>query len=124
MIQRSENTTRNYPVQHQTQPPTTLAGLWVLLVQNDGELTTQDADGRVPVMCHAGNGQTYLLVFKTVVKARQFAAAQAVEGAEARMVVRSNHEELVAIARTAGAAGTLVDYDPTTQQYASTGALA
>jgi hypothetical protein len=56
-------------------PP--IGGLWVLLVQNDGELATQDNDGRVPVMCRAGNDQTYLLVFKNVAKARQFVAASA-----------------------------------------------
>ena len=39
-------------------------GLWVLLVNNEGELAAQDAAGRVPVMCRAGNEQTYLLVFK------------------------------------------------------------
>src|SRR5688500_8406889 len=39
--------------QTQNQNPN-LAGLWVLLVQNDGELKTQDAEGRVPVMARAG----------------------------------------------------------------------
>lgn len=101
-----------------------LAGLWVLLVNNDGELATQDADGRVPVMARAGNDQTYLLVFKNVVKARQFLEASALEGAEPRMVVRGNKDELVRIARSAGVVGTLVDYDPTTQKYASANALA
>ena len=74
--------------QTHTQSAPNLAGLWVLLVQNDGELKTQDADGRVPVMARAGNDQTYLLVFKNVVKARQFVTAQALDGAEPRMVVR------------------------------------
>jgi hypothetical protein len=99
-------------------------GLWVLLVQNDGELSTQDNDGRVPVMARAGNDKTYLLVFKNVAKARQFVAVSDIEGAEPRMVVRGNHDELVRIAKSAGVVGTLVDYDPTTQKYASAGALA
>ena len=108
-------------------PTTTpLANLWVLLVQNDGELTTQDADGRVPMMARAGNDQTYLLVFKNVVKARQFLSvlsAQNLGGAEPRMVVRANHDDIVRIAKSAGVVGTLLDYDPTTQKYASAGAL-
>ena len=110
--------------QTQNQSAPNLAGLWVLLVQNDGELQTQDADGRVPVMARAGNDQTYLLVFKNVVKARQFVAAQELDGAEPRMVVRGNRDEVVRIAKSAGVVGTLVDYDPTTQQYAASGALA
>jgi hypothetical protein len=98
-------------------------GLWVLLVQNDGELATQDSDGRVPVMARAGNDQTYLLVFKNVAKARQFVTASALDGAEPRMVVRGNREDIVRIAKSAGVVGTLVDYDPSTQQYAAAGAL-
>jgi hypothetical protein len=112
-------------MQTQTQNQSAnLAGLWVLLVHNDGELATQDSDGRVPVMARAGNDQTYLLVFKNVVKARQFVAAQDLDGAEPRMVVRGNRDDIVRIAKSAGVVGTLVDYDPTTQQYAATGALA
>jgi hypothetical protein len=108
------------------QPTTTtpLDGLWVLLVDNGGELATQDADGRVPVMARAGNDQTYLLVFKNVVKARQFVATQDLDGAEPRMVVRGNREDIVRIAKSAGVVGTLLDYDPSTQQYASSRALA
>ena len=101
-----------------------LTNLWVLLIQNEGELAAQDSDGRVPMMARAGNDQTYLLVFKNVVKARQFLSAQDVAGAEPRMVVRANHDDIVRIARSAGVVGTLLDYDPKTQQYASTGALA
>jgi hypothetical protein len=100
-----------------------LDGLWVLLVSNEGELSEQDADGRVPVMVRAGNAQTYLLVFKNVVKARQFATAAELEGAEPRMVVRGNRDDIVRIARSAQVAGTLLDYDAVTQQYAATGAI-
>jgi hypothetical protein len=101
-----------------------LAGLWVLLVQNDGEISTQDPEGRVPVMARAGDDQTYLLVFKDVAKARKFVAVQDLDGAEPRMVVRGNQQDIVRIARSAGVVGTLLDYDPTTQRYASAQALA
>lgn len=110
--QRVENVTPN------------LAGLWVLLVQNDGEISAQDQEGRVPVMARAGDDQTYLLVFKDVVKARKFLAVQDLDGAEPRMVVRGNQQDIVRIARSAGVVGTLLDYDPTTQRYASARALA
>lgn len=102
---------------------TTLDGLWVLLVSNDGELSVQDSAGRVPVMARAGNDQTYLLVFKNVAKARQFVTSSNLEGAEPRMVVRGNREDILRIARSAGVVGTLLDYDPTTQQYADAQAL-
>src|SRR5882672_10313577 len=110
-------------LQTRTEPPG-LNGLWVLLVDNQGELTAQDHDGRVPMMARAGNDQTYLLVFKNVVKARQFLTTQEVDGGEPRMVVRANHDDIVRIAKSAGVVGTLLDYDPTTQKYASAGALA
>jgi hypothetical protein len=103
---------------------TPLANLWVLLVQNDGELTVQDADGRVPMLARAGNDQKYLLVFKNAAKARQFVTSQDVGGAEPRMVVRANHDDILRIVRSAGVVGTLLDYDPTTQKYASATALA
>ena len=115
-------------LQQQTQEipqiPQSLSGMWILLVQNEGELAAQDADGRVPVMARAGNDQTYLLVFKNVAKARQFVSTQDLAGAEPRMVVRGNAPDIVRIARSAGVVGTLVDYDPSTQKYAATGALA
>ena len=107
----------------QTSSPT-LDGLWVLLVSNEGELMAQDAAGRVPVMARAGNEQTYLLVFKNVVKARQFVSNSNLEGAEPRMVVRGNRDDIIRIARSAGVVGTLLDYDPSTQKYTETQALA
>jgi hypothetical protein len=103
---------------------TNLAGLWVLLVENDGEISTQDAEGRVPVMARAGDAQTYLLVFKDVAKARKFVAVQDLDGAEPRMLVRGNQQDIMRIARSAGVVGTLLDYDPTTQRYAAAQALA
>jgi hypothetical protein len=122
MTQRTASDTRSKAVQ--TQPPSPLTNLWVLLVQNDGELTMQDADGRVPMIARAGNDQKYLLVFKNVAKARQFLTMQDADGAEPRMVVRANHDDIVRIAKSAGVVGTLLDYDPKTQKYASAGALA
>jgi len=86
-------------------------GMWVLLVEND------------PVMARAGDNQNYLLVFKNVMKARQFVAASDLDGAQPRMVVRGNRDEIVRNARASGATGTLLDYDPTTQQYASASGL-
>jgi hypothetical protein len=108
----------------QTTTPQAIDGLWVLLVSNDGELTAQDSAGRVPVMCRAGNDQTYLLVFKNVGKARQFVTDASLDGAEPRMVVKANKEDIVRIAKSAGVVGTLLDYDPSTQKYAATTALA
>ena len=70
------------------------------------------------------DAQTYLLVFKNVAKARQFVAVQDLDGAEPRMVVRGNQQDIMRIARSAGVVGTLLDYDPTTQKYASAQALA
>ncbi len=109
-----------------TTPPedkSALDGLWVLLVDNNGELATQDADGRVPMIARTGNDQNYLLVFKNVAKARQFVTASQLEGAEPRMVVRGNRDELLRIAKTANVVGMLLDYDATTQAYASASSL-
>lgn len=98
-------------------PGAGLEGLWVVLVANEGQLPIADADGRVPVMAKSGDVDAYLLVWKNVAKARAFVAAAELEGAEPRLVVRSNREELVKIARAAHAVGVLVDYDAQTQQY-------
>jgi hypothetical protein len=100
-----------------------LDGQWVLLIENKGELGAQDAEGRVPVMARAGDDKTYLLVFKNVAKARQFVALSDLDGAQPRMVVRGNRDEIVRIARSANVVGTLVDYDPATQGYAATGSI-
>jgi len=90
-------------------PP--LDGLWVLL--GAGE----------PVLARAGDDQTYLLVFKNVAKARQFVAQQSLD-AEPRMVVRGNRDAILQTAKSAGVVGTLLDYDASTQEYASASALA
>lgn len=111
---RSAVPTRRAPPQ-----ATLLEGLWVLLVPNEGEIQVSDADGRVPVLALAGNNKTYLLGWKNAVKARQFAAASELEGAEPRMVVKGNKDEVLRIVRSAGVAGLLIDFDATTKQYAA-----
>jgi hypothetical protein len=100
-----------------------LDGLWVLLVDNEGQVAVADVDGRVPMMARAGDDQTYLLGFKNVSKAKQFLAAQEMDGAEPRMVVRGNQDVILRIAQAANVVGVLVDYDPQTQQYAAATAL-
>jgi hypothetical protein len=102
---------------------TNLEGLWVLLVSNEGELAQQDSAGRVPVMARAGNDQTYLLVFKDVGKARRFVADSSLDGAEPRMVVRGNRDDILRIAKSAGVVGTLLDYNASTQQYSASSSL-
>lgn len=114
---RSGNT--QPPPSTATGPGSVLEGLWVLLVANEGQLPTADADGRVPMMAKAGDDAAYLLAFKNVFKARQFLISTDADGAEPRMVVRGNRDEMLRIARSAGAAGVLLDYDPTTGSYTS-----
>lgn len=107
-------------------PRSVLEGLWVLLVDPDdgaGTVGLAEANGRVPMMARAGDDRTYLLGFKNVVKARQFVGATSLEGAEPRMVVRGNKDEILRIVRTAGVAGVLVDYDPATNGYAAAAEL-
>lgn len=95
-----------------------LVGLWVLLVDNEGQLPNAGAD-RVPMMARAGNDQTYLLGFKNMTNARKFMKQSQLEAAEPRMVVKGNKSHFLEIARNAGVVGILVDYDPTTQEYAA-----
>ena len=60
---------------------------------------------------------------KNIAKARQFQTTSALGDAVPRMVVRANRDDIVRIARSAGVVGTLVDYDPSTQKFASTGSI-
>ena len=92
-------------------PRSVLEGLWVLLVDNE------------PMMARAGDDQTYVLGFKNVAKARQFMGQASVEGAEPRMVVRGNKDEILTIAKQAGVVGVLVDYDPASGGYAAAAQL-
>ncbi len=88
-----------------------IEGKWVLLVESD------------PVMARAGDDRDYLLLFGNVMKARAFVATAALDGAVPRMVVRGNLDEILTTARSAGASGTLLDYDPQTQKYAAAASL-
>ncbi len=113
---------------HMQQQPTktpddgmVLEGLWVLLVNNEGQLASVAPNGRVPMMARAGDDQTYLLGFKNMVNARKFLKGSSLEAdaAEPRMVVKGNKNQLLKIAKDVGVVGVLVDYDPITQQYAT-----
>lgn len=96
-----------------------LVGLWVLLVENEGQIASVDPVGRVPMMARTGNEETYLLGFKNMTNARKFIQQSSIETAEPRMVVKGNKSQLLQIARDAGVVGILVDYDPLTQRYAA-----
>ena len=99
-----------------------LVGLWVLLVENEGQLPTSTSK-RVPMMARTGNDETYLLCFKNMSNARRFLKQSEIDGAEPRMVVKGNKNLVLQIARDAGAIGILIDYNPLTQQYASASEL-
>ena len=99
--------------------PTTIDGLWVLLTANDGVLPDQDSEGRVPVLAQASNGKHYLLVYKSVVKAKQCIAEQQLDDAEPRMIVRGNKDEVIRVASSGKVAGALLDFEPATGGYAA-----
>lgn len=99
--------------------PSSIDGLWVLLTANDGELSVQDAEGRVPVLARASNDKTYLLVFKNVVRAKAFIVAQSLELTEPRMIVRGNKDEIIRIAKAGTCAGALLDFEASTGAFAS-----
>ena len=99
-----------------------LVGLWMLLVDNEGQLPTT-VSRRVPMMARAGNDQTFLLCFKNMSNARRFLKQSEMDGPEPRMIVKGNKDLVLQIARDAGVAGVLIDYDPVTQEYASAAAL-
>src|ERR1044071_52741 len=77
-----------------------LDGLWLVLVDGKNEQ-------RVPMMARAGDEQTYPLGFKNAHKARKFLETSPVPGAEPRMVVRSNKDELLRVAKANGVGGVL-----------------
>ncbi len=96
-----------------------LDGLWVVLVAAGDPAESE----QLPVMARAGNDQTFLLGFKDVRGARTFVEQSGVEDAHPRMVVKGNRGALLRIATENGASGVLVDYDPTTQKYATADTL-
>lgn len=102
--------------------PSSLDGLWVVLV-GEANASLANVEGRVPMMARAGDEQTYLLGFKNAAKARKFLDSSSIEDAEPRMVVRSNKDSFLSVARANGVVGILVDYDPSTQEYAAAAEL-
>lgn len=104
---------------NQDEPRSALDGLWVVLVDGPPADGGPTFEGRVPMMARAGDEQTYLLGFKNMPSARKFLAASPLPQAEPRMVVRGNRDDLLRVARANGVVGVLVDYDPTTREYAS-----
>jgi hypothetical protein len=111
-------------MQHQTDPapPSALNGLWLLLVKQEAELSSKIED-QVPVMAKAGNDMNYLLGFKNAANARKFMQDSDIDNAEPRMVVSANEGNFLHCARANGAAGLLVDYDASSQQYAKASEL-
>ena len=90
-----------------------------------GPPTDVDANGHIiMLMSPVVNGITSTSSCNTSGYVAGFFNTQDFDGAEPRMVVRANHDDIVRIAKSAGVVGTLLDYDPTTQKYASSGALA
>jgi len=101
-----------------------LDGLWLVLVEGqEDQKLGPTFEGRVPMLARAGDDQTYLLGFRNMPSARRFLARSPVAGAEPRMVVKRNKEELLNVARANGVVGVLVDYDPDTRGYSSAAAL-
>jgi hypothetical protein len=101
-----------------------LDGLWLVLVEGQEQQKLGPTfEGRVPMMARAGDDQTYLLGFRNMHSARKFLASSPVAGAEPRLVVKSNKDELLRVARASGAVGVLVDYNPETSAYSSAAAL-
>lgn len=89
-----------------------LAGLWVILVEENG--------AKVPMLARAGNG-LYLLAFKTGFSARKFVTDQGLQDAEPRMLVPGSLAELLEGLKERGASGVLVDYDATSNTYKEAG---
>ncbi len=111
-------------MQHQTAPApaSVLNGLWLLLVKQETELSSKIED-QVPVMAKAGNDMNYLLGFKNAANARKFMLDSEIENAEPRMVVSANEDNFLHCAKVNGAAGLLVDYDATSQEYSTASEL-
>lgn len=124
-MQRTMNPAGNSPGNSAGAPAEgeiSLVGLWMLLVDNEGQLPT-NVSQRVPMMVRAGNDQTFLLCFKNMSNARRFLKQSEIDGPEPRMIVKGNKDVVLQIARDAGVAGVLVDYNPVTQEYGSASAL-
>ena len=111
-------------MQHHSNPApqSVLNGLWLLLVKQDDEGSANIED-QVPVMAKAGNDMNYVLGFKNAANARKFLIESRIDNAEPRMVVTANQQNFLKCAQDNGAAGVLVDYDPTSREYAKASEL-
>ncbi len=103
-------------------PQSVLNGLWLLLVKQEEEGSVKIED-QVPVMAKAGNDMNYVLGFKNAANARKFLQESHIDNAEPRMVVTANQQNFLQCAKVNGAAGLLVDYDPTSRAYAKASEL-
>jgi hypothetical protein len=92
-----------------------IEGLWVILVPDDS--------GKTPMLARAGNG-LYLLAFRTGFTARKFMTDGKVpQGAEPRMVVGANLQEVLASVAGKDVQGVLIDYDYSTNTYKEAGLM-
>jgi hypothetical protein len=92
-----------------------IEGLWVILVADDS--------GKTPMLARAGNG-LYLLAFRTGFTARKFITdGQVPAGAEPRMVVGANLQEVLASVAGKDVQGVLIDYDYSTNTYKEAGLM-
>jgi hypothetical protein len=91
-----------------------IEGLWILVVEEDGE--------KVPLLARGKSG-LYLLAFRTPHAARKFLAESGMPEAEPRLVVRSNAAEIDAYLQARETSGVVIDYDPTTNSYRDAAAL-
>ncbi len=99
-----------------------LNGLWLLLVKQEHQSSAKIED-QVPVMAKAGNDLNYVLGFKNAANARKFLQDSNIDNAEPRMVVAASSHNFLTCAKVNGAAGLLVDYDPTSGEYAKASEL-
>jgi hypothetical protein len=91
---------------------TSIEGLWVVLVPEDGD--------KVPMLARTGSS-LYLLTFGNGGTARKFIADRGLEGAEPRLVVSANLGEIVSYVNRRGVTAIVVDYDAETNTYRDAG---
>ncbi len=82
----------------QTHKKLSLDGLWVLLVDNAGQIEVSDNNGRGPMMARAGNDETYLSGVKKRSKDSDFVKSKLLEDVVPRMVVQVDHSEYLTTA--------------------------
>lgn len=92
-----------------------IEGLWVILVADPDEQAR-----KVPLLARTKSG-LYLLAWKTGLGARKFLADTRLGGAEERLVVRANLDEVTRFVNGRGVAGVIVDYDAEHNTYRDAG---